>query len=125
MRLDDLLLEHKLLTDEQLAEARSAALATGRLDQAVVDLGFAAESDVLRILGESMGMDVVSVHEAEVADDVLKLVPPKTVFRQQVFPLERQNGSLRVAINNPFDLATLDEISDQTGLHVEPVLAPR
>src|SRR4029079_10887704 len=63
--------------------------------------------------------------DAEVADDILKLIPPKTVFRQQVFPLERQNGSLKVAVNNPFDLATLDEISDLTGLHVEPVLAPR
>jgi len=125
MRLDDLLLENKLLTDAQLSEARTAALATGRLDHAVVDLGFASETDVLKLLGDSMGMDVVSVQDAEVDDDVLKLVPPKTVFRQQVFPLERENGSLRVAINNPFDLATLDEISDRTGLHVEPVLAPR
>jgi type II secretion system protein E len=125
MRLDDLLLENKLLTDEQLVEARSAALGTGRLDVAVVELGYATESDVLKLLGDSMGMDVVSVQDAEVADDVLKLIPPKTVFRQQVFPLERQNGSLKVAINNPFDLTTLDEISDLTGLHVEPVLAPR
>jgi len=125
MRLDDLLLQNQLLTDEQLTEARHAALATGRLDHAVVELGYVTESDVLKLLGDSMGMDVVSVQEAEVADDVLKLIPPKVVFRQQVFPLERQNGSLKVAINNPFDLATLDEIADQTGLHVEPVLAPR
>jgi type II secretion system protein E len=125
MRLDDLLLENKLLTDEQLSEARQAAVSTGRLDVAVVELGYAAEADVLKLLGDAMGMDVVSVQDAEVGDDVLKLIPPRTVFRQQVFPLERVNGSLRVAVNNPFDLATLDEISDQTGLHVEPVLAPR
>jgi general secretion pathway protein E/type IV pilus assembly protein PilB len=125
MRLDELLLDKRLLTQEQLSEAKSHARTSGRLDQSVIELGFVPEEDMLRVLGESMGMEVVSVQDAEVGADVLGLVNSKTVFKQQVFPLERRNGSLVVATNNPFDLETIDEIGNQTGLHVEPVLAPR
>ena len=36
-----------------------------------------------------------------------------------------ENGTLRVATSDPFDLYPLDELSATTGLTIEPVLAQR
>ena len=115
MRLDDLLLENKLLTDEQLVEARSAALGTGRLDVAVVELGYATESDVLKLLGDSMGMDVVSVQDAEVADDVLKLEQHDGTLDLPPAAEKVEIAGIAVAIGDGcgFDDSVVPELGDQ------------
>ena len=123
MRFEDMLLDRGLLNAEQLAEAKHAA-GDRRLDQAVVELGLVEEADLLSLLGETMGMKVVSVREEVIDEAVTRLVPARTVFRSQVLPLERQNGTLKIATRNPFDLATLDDLHDATGLHIEAVLTP-
>ena len=56
---------------------------------------------------------------------LLKAFPHKVIYRQALFPIARQNGSLKVATSDPFDLYSLDEVSAATGLTIEPVLASR
>ncbi|HVJ80809.1 MAG TPA: ATPase, T2SS/T4P/T4SS family [Planctomycetia bacterium] len=125
MRIEDLLLRNGVLTPDQLADAKRIVCPGKRLDQAVVELGFADEDSLLKLMGGSLGLEVVSVQDAQVGADVLQLVPSRTVFKHQVFPLARNNGSLKVATSNPFDIFTLDELHEATGLHIEPVLAPQ
>ena len=123
MRLEDLLLRKRLVTTEQIAAAKERIRDGVRLDQAVVELGFVSEESVLKTIADGLGLEIVSLLDRQIPPEVLQSVPNKTVFRQQVIPIDRQNGSLRVATSNPFDLQTLDEIQSLTGLHVEPVLA--
>ncbi len=47
------------------------------------------------------------------------------IYRQSLFPIGRQNGTLIVATSDPFDLYPIDEVSAATGLSVTPVLASR
>src|SRR5687768_9164517 len=123
MRFEDLLIQKGLLGEQQLAEVRKAMEQGRRMDQAVVQLGLLTEREVLQVLAEAMGMELVSLTERRIEPDVLELISSKVIFRNQVVPLARHNGSLTVATSNPFDLYTLDEIHAQTGLNVEPVLA--
>ncbi|MGL4464547.1 MAG: GspE/PulE family protein [Planctomycetia bacterium] len=122
MHFDDLLVRHGLLTVSQLEQARAAS-AGRRLDQTLVALGFVDEDQLLAAFGEAMGMDVVSLADRAPAPELLAVVPPKLIFRRQVFPIERRNGTLRVATRDPFDLEALDDVHEATGLHIEPVLA--
>ncbi|MFO0946834.1 MAG: hypothetical protein U1D30_12955 [Planctomycetota bacterium] len=123
MRFEDLLIERGLISEAQLAEAREAAGKGMRLDQAVVQLGLLPESEVLQLLGNSLGLEVISLADCRIDPQVLGTVSSKVIFKQQVVPVRRENGSLIVATSNPFDIFTLDEIHSATGLHVEPVLA--
>ena len=123
MRLDDLLVDEHLLTPEQLAAAREAVSDGTRLDEAIVQLGLLSEREVLEALAKGLGLRVVSLLDRRIDPEILQAVSSKIIFRQQVLPIERHNGSLTVATRNPFDIFTLDEIHSATGLHVEPVLA--
>lgn len=124
MRFEELLIQKGLLGEPQLVEVRKAMEQGRRMDQAVVQLGLLTEREVLDLLAEALGMQVVSLVDRKIEPDVLGTVSSKVVFRNQIVPIERVNGNLRVATSNPFDLYTLDEIHSQTGLDVEAVLAP-
>src|SRR5207247_10230017 len=81
------------------------------------------EEDVLPVLAEELGMDLVDLTDYHVDADTLKAMPLKLVHRRTLMPLSRQNGTLVVATGDPFDINSLDELQMLTGLQVQPVLA--
>src|SRR5947209_5501299 len=86
----------------RLAEAQSAAPAKA-LHELLVDNGFAKEEHVLAALAEEFGMDLVDLTDVTVEPDTLKAMPLKLVHRRALMPLSRENGTLVVAVGNPFD----------------------
>ncbi|HJT76048.1 MAG TPA: type II secretion system ATPase GspE [Gemmataceae bacterium] len=89
----------------------------------LIEQGFAKEEDVLPLLAEEFGLDLVDVTKVTVEPETLKAMPAKLVHRHTMMPLSRQNGTLVVATGDPFDVYALDELQTLTGLHVQPVLA--
>jgi general secretion pathway protein E/type IV pilus assembly protein PilB len=125
MEVADILLRRGLLTQEQLETTRSRQTDGARLDQVAVELGFVSEEDMLRTLGEEVGLSYVDLSETKIDLSQLKGFPQKLIHRQSLFPIARHNGTLVVATCDPFDLYPLDEVASATGLSVEPVLASR
>lgn len=123
MRFADLILARGLVNENQLEQARVAANGL-RLDQSLVRLGFLREQQVLELLGETLSIEVISLADRPIESETLNTVSSKLIFRKQVLPVGRRNGTLLIATSNPFDIETLDEIHALTGLMVEPVLAP-
>jgi general secretion pathway protein E/type IV pilus assembly protein PilB len=106
----------------RLQEAISAA--PGKpLHVLIIEKGFAKEEDVLPLLAEQFGMDLVDLTKATVEPEALQIMPVKLVHRRSLMPLSRLNGSLVVATGDPFDVYAIDELQTLTGLHVHPVLA--
>ncbi len=117
-------MEKGLITADHLAEALALKKSEGiRLDRALVRLGCVSEEDVLRIIGEQMGMPMVDLDSVTIDVDTLRALPAKLVYRKHMVPVARDNGSLTVATCDPFDLYALDEIRLLTGLEVRPALA--
>lgn len=54
-----------------------------------------------------------------------RVLPYNFVKRKGVISLKEEDGFLHVAISDPFDLETLEEVRYITGLQVKDVLAPR
>jgi len=125
MDAGEILLRRGILTADQLETARQSLSEGSRVDRVAVELGYAQEDDVLRALGDEVGLDFVELSEVELDLTLLKTFPSKLIHRQSLFPVRRYNGSLVVATSDPFDLYPLDELSAATGLSVEPVLASR
>lgn len=124
VHFEELLLTNRTLTHEQVADIRKAKTEGTRFDQAVVEQGYLDEAEVLKLLGDSLGLEVVTLGDKKIDADTLGLISSKLIFKTQTVPIARNNGSLIVATRNPFDFQTLDEMHAQTGLHIEPVLAP-
>jgi general secretion pathway protein E/type IV pilus assembly protein PilB len=105
-----------------LLEARKAA--PGRpLHDLIIERGLAKEEEVLKVLADEFGMELVDLTTVQVEADVLKTMPTKLVHRRSLMPLRRENGALVVATGDPLDVYSLDELRTLTGLHVIPVLA--
>jgi type II secretion system protein E len=100
-----------------------ASSPTKPLHSVIIEQGFAKEEEVLPVLAEQFGMDLVDLTKAVIDAETLKVMPSKVVHRRNLMPLSRQNGSLVVATGDPFDIYAIDELQTLTGLHVHPVLA--
>ncbi|MBM3883799.1 MAG: type II/IV secretion system protein [Verrucomicrobia bacterium] len=125
MRITDVLVKQGLLTREQLGEALRLQKAEGvRIDRAIVRLGYLTERRMLEVLGAHLNLKVVDLAEVVIGREVLRLLPPKLVFRKRLLPIARENGALEVATSDAFDMSALDEVRLLTGLTVHPVLAP-
>ena len=126
MRITESLVRKGLLTEAQAAEARRLQRQEGlRIDQAVLRLGFLKERDLLRALAEQLRLPFTDLSETTIDKETLRSLPPKIVHRKRLLPLARQNGTLQVALSDPFDTSPLDDVRLLTGLEIQPVLAPR
>jgi general secretion pathway protein E/type IV pilus assembly protein PilB len=123
MEAGEILLSRGLLDERQLQIAREAQGAGGRLDQAVVQLGFVSEEEVLRALAEALGFNFVDLTTVEPDLALLAHFPAKLIHRHSIFPLCGDGQSLVVATSDPFDLYALDEAAAATAQSIQPVLA--
>ena len=124
MGIGSILLERGLITDDQLSESINEQRRTGeRLDHVLVRLGYVRQSDVLEAIGQQFSMPIVDLNLVDVKDEVLKVLPSKLVFKQRCVPIARENGTLKVATCDPFELSAFDELRLLTGLGIELVLA--
>ncbi len=124
MSFAQVLLKRGTITQEQYEEAKAGRKSPGdRIERILIDKGYAAERDVLEIIGEQLSIPVVNLDNVEIDQELLELIPSKLVHRCCLFPIDRANGVIRVATFNPFDLYAFDELRMLTGTKIEPVLA--
>ncbi len=123
MEAGEILLTKGLLDARQLEMVRAARCDGSRADQVAVTMGYCTEEAALRAIGEEVGLSFIDLSEADIDLSLLKDFPQKLIYRQSLFPIQRNNGTIVVATSDPFDLYPLDELGAITGLQVEPVLA--
>lgn len=125
MNLGDILIRKGSLTPDQLKAANEQCAPTDRLDRVLVRLGYCSETNVLEALGELYHFDVVDLtgDNVPINIELLRKMPSKLVHRAKLIPLDRVNGTLRVATPDPFQIYAFDELRMLCGLEVKPVLA--
>jgi len=124
MSIVEVLLEKGLITADQLREAMDLRKKEGvRLDRALVRLGHIAEEALLKITSEQLSMPMVDLSDVTIDVETLRSLPAKLIYRKNLVPISRQNGTLTVATSDPFDLYAFDELRLLTGLAIQPVLA--
>jgi len=120
------LVEKGLVTVEDIDTAERLRENQGlRLDQALIQNGALSEQDFLKVMGERLDFEIVDLPNATIEDEAIRSLPSRFVYRNHLAPIARENGTLKVATSDPFDLYVFDEIKLLTGLEVSPVLAPR
>jgi general secretion pathway protein E/type IV pilus assembly protein PilB len=126
MSIVEVLLEKGLITPEHLSEAMDLRKKEGvRLDRALVRLGHVNEEELLKIMSEQLAIPMIDLSTVQVDVEVLRSMPAKLVYRKNLVPISRSNGTLTVATSDPLDLYAFDELRLLTGLTIQPVLAPQ
>jgi general secretion pathway protein E/type IV pilus assembly protein PilB len=122
--IGELFLKRGLVTRDQL-DAVGRQANGRRVDQLLVEQGVVTEEDALKALAEALGLKYVDLQSVEVDRTLLMKFPTSAVFRHGVLPISRTNGKVKVAINDPFNLEALNELSALSGFRLDPVLARR
>jgi type IV pilus assembly protein PilB len=120
--LGALLLEEGALRPPQLERALREQDQTGeRLGEVVARLGLAPEERVARALARQLGLPFLS---PPLVPDVgaAARIQPAFARQRQVLPLRLEGRVLHVAMRDPLDLATLDDLQFQSGHRVTPVV---
>jgi general secretion pathway protein E/type IV pilus assembly protein PilB len=94
-----------------------------RFDHLLAELKLVSEPAVLETMAEVLGLRYVDLASSEIDPEAIRVVPAKLVYRYNLFPVARYNGTITVATDDPWNTAALDEVRVRTGLKVEPVLA--
>lgn len=124
------LLKHRCLIDDvQLISALAYQQRWGgRLGDVLLALGFVREDQLLAALGVQLSAPVISIGNATIAPDVVRLLPEKFIRRRLVFPLNvtrRPRRRLLFATTVPADLTAIDEVAFAAGMPAIPLLASR
>ncbi len=127
-RLGELLIEAGLLDVHQLKSALAQQERWGsRLGANLVRMGFVDERDLVRVLSRQLGLPVVSLADCAVQPEALEAVPAELAHKHGILPLALKpagaGGALVLAMEDPSDLAHIDELSFVLGRRIEPVLA--
>ena len=124
LKLGALLVASGLVTREQL----NGALARqhdggGRLGEMLVTEGLVSEQDIVRAVAGQMHIGVVDLAQTTPQPGALGLLPRDFIVRRRLMPLSLDdNGSLVVAMTNPLDVISIDEIGMRTKKRVVPVI---
>ncbi|MBX3422659.1 MAG: type II/IV secretion system protein [Pirellulaceae bacterium] len=78
---------------------------------------------LLAVAARSMGLECLESEELDLDAQALDGFPIKLIHRHEIFPLERGDNWLKLAISNPFDFAAVDTVASALELEVHPVVA--
>ena len=126
-RLGDVLVEQGWLTPEALEEGLEAQAENGeRLGQVLVQQKKITEQELLNGLALQLDLEVMeSIDDKELRFDLVEQLPIQYLKKHAIFPFQSEDGTLRIAVNDPLDLEVLDDLRILYGQNeIRPVLAP-
>ena len=122
-KLGDLLKETGLIDDFQLEAALSHQRNWGgKLGTILVELEFAREEDIAKVVAEKLNIPYVNLFEPELSADVLKMLKADMAKKFGVIPVRKEANALVLAMSDPMDIETMDNVRFITGLTIKPVL---
>ena len=87
--------------------------------------GLCQQNDITSALAEQFNMEMVDLTGLEISKAVIDMVPQNLCTENHIMPIDMFDGVLTVAIADPLDLQSLDNIRFVINNQVEPVLATR
>jgi type IV pilus assembly protein PilB len=122
-RLGTILLREGLISRDQLDGALHDARTNGnRLGYSLIKLGFVKEVDLTRMLSQQYRVPAVDINKVAVDPRILKLVPGDIAHKHLALPLRRTGRTLTVAMANPADPSSIDQLKFVTRHDIEPVV---
>lgn len=129
LRLGELLVQAKILTNEQLEESLAMQRAQGRkLGQVLIDRGLVNETQLTQALGQQLSVPWVSLYHIDFSRQLLNLVPREIADLYCLVPIfvrrvRKQGETLYVAMDDPTHEAALEAVRQSSSLPVRPMIA--
>ncbi len=126
MKLGEIFIQQGVIDQKQLDEALHAQLIYGgHLGTCLIELGVIDEEQLGRVLADSFGLPYASVDRFQnIPPNVIKTIPGRVVEKFYAVPFEQNGKTLSVAMVDPKNLPTLDELAFASGCKIDPWVSP-
>ena len=121
-QLAELLVKDKIITNVQFSEAVEAAK-TGRSHvRFLIEKKYVSENKLLYYLSQKFGLPSINIAKFEIHPDVIKMLPIDLAIKNQVIPLQANQGTFVVALCDPSFMSSLESLKFVLKMNVEAVL---
>jgi len=114
----EILMDVGLVTRSQVEYARANAKPGGVVATLVHD-GFLTQDDVTRTLAAQNGMEFLDLSQVVVPPNIVELLSAEDARRWRAIPVGEREGALLIAIGDPMDMQTMDDLSFKLQREVE------
>jgi type IV pilus assembly protein PilB len=124
--ITEALLKDKRITREQLRDAEDKRLGARRpIHEVLIDMGFLSEEDYLKSYSTACSISAYNLDKEKKDPAVLKLLSYKTAKMYGAFPLRLEGRVLVVAMGDPLDLNSKEELETIAEHPIQPILASK
>jgi len=125
IRLGELLIAEKLITEEELHVAlQEQERTSGALAEILLRTKFQQQPQVLyKLLARQLNVEFVDCGSLEILPEVLSALPAQAAFYFKVLPIEFKNNELVVATADPTNVGNFDGLTSMLGKRIRFVLA--
>ena len=111
VRIGDLLIENKLISEQQLELALAEQKKTRRkLGKTLIDLGYIEEYTLLELLSEQLSISYLSLKQYPINEAIFHKLPEIQARRFRAIALSEENGKILVGMADPNDIFAYDEL---------------
>ena len=124
-RLGDILIEQGLLTEEDLQITLKEKKADQKLGDALLSRALITEQQLIETLEVQLNIPHVTLFRYPFDPKLFNVVPKEFAKRNFLVPLKVEGDKLFIAMTDPMDFITIDDLRLTTGFHIEPAIASR
>ena len=124
-KLGQILVEAGLINEDQLAQVleEQKKQKGKQLGRIIIEKEWAKNEDICKALSKQLNIPYVKLKELEFSKEVIETIPRKQASRKLLFPYKKTGRRLRLAMANPLDYTTINEIKFKTGFDVSVAVA--
>ncbi|MDE1919929.1 MAG: Flp pilus assembly complex ATPase component TadA [Candidatus Omnitrophica bacterium] len=120
----EILLRDHLISPEDLERAMEEQdRSGGELSRILLKSKLITEDQLSLVLSEALQLPLINLNFFKIDPSLLKLVPKETAEKCLLIPISKLNDQLTVAMVDPLDILTIDNIKAMTSMSVSVVLA--
>ena len=120
------LIKSGVITKEQAIDAFKVARQSDKsMAQALVQLGYATEVEVIEAMAKYHRMEYIDPMKADIPERVIELMPQSIAREKNVLPFEETEGGLKILMSEPGEVDLIEELRFILNRDVTVALATR
>ena len=124
-RIGEILVERGVLNQDQLDQALRLQQGGKRfLGQILIGMGMISENEVYKTLSQEFHVKFMNFENVNLDPNIVQLVPTLLAVTRDILPVEVDDSTLYLAMDNPHDIDIIQLVEFTTERQVKPVMAP-
>ena len=123
-KLAAILVKHGIVGQDERDDVLAAASRENKsLTHYIIDQSISTEPDIIGAISTEMNLPPVDIEKVDIDPEALALIPEDIARQYKVLPVAKIGRSLTLAVADPLDVLTQDDLNIVTGCELMPVVS--